>query len=67
MREYDYNITLIPFRRRGNIWCRIKADAEVDVDPRRGTIYNYDELKIKTANKENLKMVYKNSKNNKRA
>lgn len=67
MREYDYNITLKPFRRRGNIWCRIKADAEVDVDPRRGTMYNYDELKIKTANKDNIKMVYKNSKNNKRA
>ncbi len=67
MREYDFNITLKPFRRRGNIWCRIKADAEVDVDPRRGTIYNFDELDIKTATKDNIKMVYKNSKNNKRA
>jgi len=67
MREYDFNITLIPFRRRGNIWCRIKADAEVDVDPRRGTIYNFNELDIKTASKDKIKMVYKNSKNNKRA
>lgn len=67
MREYDFNITLKPFRRRGNIWCRIKADADVDVDPRRGTIYNFNELDIKTAAKDKIKLVYKNSKNNKRA
>lgn len=67
MREYDFNITLKPFRRRGNIWCRIKADAALDVDPRRGTLYNYDEINISTADKEKIKLVYKNSKNNRRA
>jgi len=67
MREYDFDITLKPFRRRGNIWCRIKAEAALDADPRRGTIYNFDEINISTANKEKIKLVYKNSKNNRRA
>lgn len=67
MREYDFNITLKPFRRRGNIWCRIKADAALDVEPRRGTLYNFDEISINTADKEKIKLVYKNSKNNRRA
>lgn len=67
MREYDFNITLKPFRRRGNIWSRIKADAALDVEPRRGTLYNFDEINIITANKEKIKLVYKNSKNNRRA
>jgi len=68
MREYDFNVTLQPFRRRGNIWCRLKADADVEVDPvRRGTIHNFDELSIVTQAKDKIKLVYKNSKNNKRA
>jgi len=67
MRQYDFNITLKPFRRRRNIWCRIKADAALEVEPRRGTLYNFDEINIVTAEKEKIKLVYKNSKNNRRA
>lgn len=67
MREYDFDVTLTPFRRRGNIWCRIKAEAALDIEPRRGTLYNFDEINIVTATKEKIKLVYKNSKNNRRA
>jgi len=67
MRQYDFDFTLTPFRRRGNIWCRIKAEAALDIEPRRGTLYNYDEISITTERKEKIKLVYKNSKNNRRA
>ena len=61
-------IELIPSRRRGNIWLRIKTDPMTEVSPiRKGTIYNFDELEIETPNGDKIKLVYKNSKNNRRA
>jgi len=68
LNEYDFNVEITPFRRRGNIWCRLKADPNLDVEPiRKGTLYNFDEVIIRTETKEKIMLVYKNSKNNRRA
>jgi len=67
MKDYDFDITLTPNKKRGTIWARYKAESDLYFNEgNRGTFYNFEEHTFKTPEGKKMKFVYKNRKHNRR-